>query len=123
MSQTKAAINVKTIFCDIDGCILKHQGNTKDIQQKCELLPGVLETFVGWIRKGYTIILTTGRKESMRRGIEGQLRSTGISYDLLIMGLPRGQRVVINDIKPESKEPTAACVNVERNEGLENVDI
>ena len=114
----------KTIFCDIDGCVLKHQGNlTKIILKPCDILPGVLEKFSEWDSGGHKIILTTGRRESARELTETQLRSVGLFWDVLIMGCNRGERVVINDIKPDSDELTARAICVKRNEGLVNVNI
>ena len=118
------AIHIKTIFCDIDGCIFRHRGDIiKILTGPRELLPGVQEAFKQWCHKGYTIILTTGRPESSRSSTVQQLRHSGLFFNHLIMDLPRGQRVIINDIKPPAIEMTAACVNIERNKGLENVDI
>ena len=124
MSQIDHAKYIRTVFCDIDGCILKHHGDIAEITTgSCILLPGVLETFKEWVFKGYTIILTTGRLESMREVTEQQLSDCGICYDQLVMGLPRGLRVVINDIKPNSSSPTASGINLERDKGMNDVNI
>ena len=56
----------KTIFCDLDGTLVKHN-EPAEIQSPdlvLEVLPGVLEKFREWDGKGYRIIITTGRKES-----------------------------------------------------------
>tara|TARA_R100000084_G_scaffold109409_1_gene76401 strand:- start:3097 stop:3450 length:354 start_codon:yes stop_codon:yes gene_type:complete len=108
----------KTIFCDIDGTLLKHHGGLYPItQEKPELLPNVIEAIVSWKNKDYKIILTTGRPESMRKLTIDQLNTTGIFYDMLIMGLPRGERIVINDCKPD-RTSTAKAINVPRNSGF-----
>lgn len=124
MLQTDHAIHIKTVFCDLDGCVFKHHGDIEAIlTNPCKLLPGAKDAFKQWGHKGYTIVITTGRPESMRYITEQQIREAGLYYHKLIMGLPRGQRVVINDIKPGDATKTAACVNIIRNEGLENVNI
>ena len=124
MSQTDHAIYIKTVFCDLDGCIFKHHGDIAAIlTNTCELLPGAREAFKKWEHKGYTIIITTGRPESLRYLTEQQMKEAGLYYHHLIMNLPRGQRVVINDIKPGRKGKTAACVNIERNKGMTDVNI
>ncbi len=124
MFQIEHAKHIKTVFCDIDGCIFKHRGDISTIStNQCRLLPGVLQVFKIWTDKGYTIILTTGRPESLRDITDRQIRDSGLYYNHLIMGLPRGQRVIINDMKPDTTMKTAACVNIKRNEGLKNVDI
>ena len=114
----------KTIFLDIDGCILKHQGNlTNIILNKEEVLPGVIEKFNEWEALGYKIILTTGRKECIRDLTNQSLRHFGLFYNELIMECHRGERILINDFKPNSKIPTASAICIERNVGLENINI
>lgn len=111
-----------TIFVDLDGTIIKHNGSLdRQLGTPPELLPGVKDAFADWYRKDYRIIITTGRKESMRKATEEQLRSLGIFYDVLLMGLGRGPRVIINDLKPDSGNSTAISVNIKRNEGLVNL--
>jgi hypothetical protein len=122
--KTDHAAEIKTIFCDIDGCVFKHHGNMKEIMtHDCELLPGVAEKFAEWGWKGYTVILITGRPENFRSITERQLIDACLPYDILIMGLPRGKRIVINDIKPGKGRDMAGSINLERNKGMENVDI
>lgn len=93
----------KTIFIDIDGTILRHNGgNLSDtIKEEPQLLPGALEKLNYWESAGYQIIFTTSRKESLRKFTEDQLLKVGISFDQLIMGLTMGERVLINDLKPD----------------------
>jgi mannose-6-phosphate isomerase len=114
----------KTVFCDIDGTILKHHGsaiaNAKSVP---EILPGVLESFQEWERRNYRILLITGRKESQRQATEAILQSLHIPYDQLLMGLPNGDRVLINDRKPMGTRPTAYAVSPQRNAGLDQQDI
>jgi hypothetical protein len=113
-----------TIFLDIDGCILKHHGSmVGQINNLPVLLPGVLEKFIEWDRAGHVIILTTGRRESTRKLTENALASLGLFWDQLIMGVGRGKRVIINDLKPDGDGNTCEAINVIRNEGLTNVSI
>lgn len=117
----------KTIFCDIDGTLVSYESRDPFVQlhpnTKLTLLPGVKELLNEWNRKEYNVILTTGRKESARKVTEEQLREIGITYDQLIMGLGGGQRVLINDKKPDSDEDTAIAIVVQRNKGLEGIQI
>jgi ribonucleotide monophosphatase NagD (HAD superfamily) len=114
----------KTLIVDIDGTLIWHSGNLHDqIFNPPKVLPGVREKFDEWDRKGCRIILLTGRKESMRQITEAQLASCGIFYDQLVMGVGGGVRVLINDLKANSTTPTAVAINVERNQGLEDVTI
>lgn len=111
----------RTIFCDIDGCIIKHNGSLMGKQRgTAKILRGSITKLREWEEKGYMIILTTGRKESLRKETEETLRSLGIQYDQLIMGLPRGARVIINDRKPDIEEDMAYAWSPERNIGISN---
>ena len=114
----------KTIFCDIDGTLTKHTLPTQSQlpSNKMELLDGTLDKLNEWDQKGYRIILTTGRKEGLRSQTEKQLQEVGIIYDQLIMGIGGGARYIINDNKPDGRE-TAFAVNIERNEGIKNINI
>jgi mannose-6-phosphate isomerase-like protein (cupin superfamily) len=113
----------KTIFCDIDGTLLEHMGDITKNHSSSSRLPNVSETIKQWDRLNYTIILTTGRKESTREITQKQLLEAGIVYHHLIMNLPNGSRVVINDRKPHGVQNTAYAVNLVRNQGLEHVDL
>jgi len=114
----------KTLFVDIDGTLIKHTGNlSKQILNEPELLSGTLEKLNEWDTKGYKIILTTGRKESLRKKTEEQLLKLGIFYDQLIMGLNRGERIIINDGKNDSDIITASSIQIKRNEGINNINI
>jgi histidinol phosphatase-like enzyme len=114
----------KTIFLDIDGCILYHKGNlSNQMLLKPELLSNVIEKLNEWEAEGHKIILITGRKESMRNLTENQLEKLGIFYDQLIMGINRGERILINDFKSNSNCAMATAINVERNKGLADIEI
>jgi hypothetical protein len=114
----------KTIFCDIDGTLVKHNLPAKntDALKNLVILSGTIEKISEWDAKGYNIILTTGRRESMRKATEEQLAAYGIFYDQLIMGIGGGDRIVINDCKPDGRQ-TAFAINLKRNEGISKIDI
>ena len=116
-------ISMKTIFCDIDGTLIEHFGSHhRQIKTYPILLEKTLEKFDEWDRKGYNVILTTGRRESSREITEKQLESLGIFYDQLIMGIGGFVRVLVNDRKPDGRD-TAFCHNVDRNYGIGDLDI
>ena len=115
---------MKTIFCDIDGTLLKHHGSLSlQLTSSPVLLEGSIKTLSEWDEKGYNIILTTGRRESCRDITEKQLQSMGIFYDQLIMGIGGGTRVLINDLKEDRSNDTAIAINVERNIGIKDVKL
>jgi hydroxymethylpyrimidine pyrophosphatase-like HAD family hydrolase len=112
----------KTIFLDIDGTLIEHTEEiTKQLTEIPNLLMGTLETLTEWDRKGYNIILTTGRRESARKSTEEQLSKLGIFYDQLIMGIGGGIRVLINDRKKNESYDTAISINLNRNEGISSI--
>lgn len=113
----------KTVFCDIDGTLLPHTGNIINNLHTNSPLKKAIESIQQWDKHNYKIILTTGRQESTRKQTEKQLLELGIVYSELIMGLPNGPRVVINDKKTNGVDNTAYAVNVTRNGGLEHVDL
>ncbi len=118
----------KTIFCDLDGTLTEHprSGNndiTKyDLEQRMKVLPGTKEKLWEWDSKGYRIIITTGRKEGMRKSTEEQLRKAGIIYDLLVMGIGGGDRILINDKKADGRE-AASVINIDRDKGVADLDL
>ena len=114
----------KTIFCDIDGTLTEHPNTAQDISkynldQEMRVLPGTRDKLWEWDSKCYNIILTTGRKEGMRKSTEDQLRKAGIIYDQLIMGLGPGERILINDRK--KGKDTAYAINIDRDKGIEDI--
>ena len=115
----------KTIFCDIDGTLLQHLGDVMTNRTSPQPpLPAVIDTFRAWDKAGHHIVLTTARKASERARTEEQLRAIGAVYDDLLMGLPPGPRVLINDRKPADGAPdTAYAINLLRNEGLTHVNV
>jgi len=113
-----------TIFCDIDGTLVTHEPLSISCKENHQmtLLPGTIEKLTDWDRKGYRLILVTGRKECMRKATERQLAQAGIFYDLLIMGIGGGPRYLINDKKPNG-ENACFCISLDRNVGIKDVDI
>ena len=106
-------ISPKTLFVDFDGTTFYHA--TENI------IPGTKEKFKEWKDKGYTIIITTARPAEAEEITVKALADNELEYDGIIFGLPNGDRIVINDIK-EGKE-RAFAINVERDKGIDKVDL
>lgn len=114
----------KTILCDIDGVLLEHPGDLVNVYNKTPIIiSGTLNKIQEWHMKGYTIILLTSRFPSMKNITEKQLEEARISYHSLIMGINKGSRVVINDLKPSDDTPTAEAYNLIRNVGIKDLNI
>jgi len=106
------------VFVDIDGTIAKHQTTEEAVARPLELLPGTAEIWADWIRRGFKVVVTTGRRESLRAVTEEGLRLAGLQYDLLLMGCGTGPRILYNDLKPGDRREMAVGVNLERDGGL-----
>lgn len=115
--------NRKTYLLDIDGTLIYHKDNLSDmIRGDMNLLDGTVEKLLQWRMGGHYIILTTARPEGVRAATERQLHEAGIFYDQLIMGLPTGSRVLVNDMKPDGTL-TAQAINLNRNEGIYGIKV
>ena len=117
----------KTFFIDIDGVIFE-QGKKWDDgsmpeERDCKELPQSRKTINCWKQDGHRIVLTTARADSYRWETEHQLKRYRIHFDVLIMGLPNGQRVLINDKKPQEDIDTAIAINLDRDVGLGGVEL
>lgn len=98
-----------TWFLDLDGTLLKQNGfkNGDDV-----FLEGAID-FLKSIPEQDFIVFMTAREPEFQEVTEGFLRSNGIRYDFIIFGLPNGERIMVNDIKPSGLQ-TALAVNVKR---------
>ena len=113
-----------TIFCDLDGTLWE-QGDPTEIAKpgyQPKIIHGTVDKIREWDSKGYKIVLTTGRKESLRDVTIKQLSYAGIVYDQLVMGIGGGDRIVVNDDKPDGRH-TAFAINLERNKGIKDINI
>ena len=112
----------KTWIIDIDGVIFEHN-KYKELQPDEDEtpLPGVVDFFKK-IGKSDFVILVTSRDERYRERTERSLKKVGVCYNVIIMNLPVGERIVINDRKPSGLK-TAFSINLERNKGLKFIDI
>lgn len=111
----------KTYFLDIDGTLIKHIGFfNREMPEQPELLDGVKEKLTEWMQDDSIIVITTARRESLREVTVRQLSKVGIHYDHLIMGCGSGERIIINDTKEGSDEPTAFAYVAKRNTGLKD---
>lgn len=110
------------ILVDLDGTLIKYDRKNTGRQHlgNVKLLPGVRQALQNWDQAGHKIVIVTGRRESTRKATEKQLEEAGITFDALVMGIGSGERILINDMKPDSPAPTARAYCVKRNEGLKN---
>lgn len=119
--------DTKAVLSDIDGTILYHYGSLEEIFRREDepiLLPGVMERFQECKDKGYCIYLMTARPRNMKNLTIKQLEKVGIWHFIsdLWMGLPHGERILLNDEKPLGL-PSARAIVVKRDKGLKDISI
>lgn len=107
-----------TIFCDVDGTLVKHDDLTGSHPQ--EWLPGAKEKLQSWCER-CAVVLTTSRVNT--DSLSAFLIREGVTKNIMILNqLPLGPRYLINDRSWEGQDQ-AFAINVDRNQGLEHVDL
>jgi len=121
---------MKTIFCDVDGVILKQPDSFLDLYKKVilnpygDVIPESRDKLFNWYTQGHRIVLTTGRPEHEYETMSKYLMNNGIYFHKLVMDCGSGIRYLVNDINPHHPETMkAVAVNVERNKSLSGVEI
>lgn len=102
----------KTWILDIDGTIVKHNGYKIDGYDT--LLDGVREFFEK-ISPEDKVVLMTARKEKYLVSLKAFLSQNNIRYDYLLIDMPMGERILVNDDKPSGLK-CAYAVNKKRND-------
>jgi len=105
----------KTWFFDLDGTIMRYN-LLKSAIYKDKLLPGVKELWAT-IPKRDRIILVTARPKYLRKHTIKFLEKHDIRFDDIIFDLPNGERILVNDNRPDGTIMTLAWP-VERNQGF-----
>ena len=114
--------NRKCVFCDIDGTLIYHKANPNYIVKDTLILDKTLEKLQQWTKENVYIVLTTARSKFNENKLRGLLYKLHIHYDDLITGLPSGQRILINDVKPSQPFiEQAKSINLERNSGIKDI--
>lgn len=122
-------MSARTYFIDVDGTIVKHISNDEIdkmmVQQELfhfnelfeeTLLPGVHELW-NQFNDDDKIIITTARREAHRKLTEKIFKDNKLRFDLMLMDLPSGPRVLINDT-PNTLYKKAIAINVKRDDGF-----
>lgn len=102
-----------TWLLDLDGTIVKHNGYLIDGNDV--LLEGAKQ-FIDSIPSEDKIIFLTSREDKYRTSTEAFLNDNNIRYDMIVYGLPYGERIVVNDNKPSGLK-TGIAVNIGRDLG------
>lgn len=102
----------KTWLIDIDGVIFKHN---KYLEKNDDTVNTNFSLLFRKIKKEDKVILLTSRKSKFKEITFKTLKKASIKYDQIIFNLPKGERILINDIKPGGLK-TAICMNTKRND-------
>ena len=100
----------KTWILDLDGTLVVHDGPF--IMGKDEFLPGARE-FLDSIPKRDMIIFLTARSDYEKSHTMRFLKENKIRYDHIIFNAGEGERIMINDMKPDGLV-TAYAINTKR---------
>ena len=107
----------KCLFVDIDGTLVTNSslhfppyvGSGEPLEENIDYLADLHDS--GKVK----IILTTSRPEDYREVTLFELKTKGIVFDQLIMGLPHCKRVLINDFARSNPYPSCEAINIPRN--------
>ena len=106
-----------TLFIDMDGVICQHSashfppyyGETGPLTENLEILKELQST------GKFQIIITTARNEKYRATTEEQLKTFGLKYDYLLMGMQHSKRIIINDYSKSNPYKSCDAINLKRN--------
>lgn len=101
---------------DLDGTLVVHNAY---LYGEDELLPGV-KVFWDQIPMHHIIIILTARSQTYRTVTEVFLQKNELRFNYLLMDMPKGERILFNDRKPDGT-PTAYAINLTRDVGLSSV--
>lgn len=110
-----------TVFCDLDGVLLRHVPVPSATGEDIEVLEGTVQKLKEIRDKGYLVILTTSRAQENVFGVLEKLRSIELEFDQIICDLPVGPRHLINDSK--DGEIRAIAHALKRDAGIKDLEI
>ena len=107
----------RTLFVDLDGVLIE---NTSVFIAPFAGTGEPILRNIGVLRKlhweGRTkIIITTARPEAFRAETIEELREHDIPFNVLLMGMPHCQRIIINDFAKSNPFPACDAINLKRN--------
>ncbi len=108
-----------TVFCDLDGTLIRHVPVPSVTGQEIQVLEGSAEKLQEFREAGYFLVLTTSRPQHKIFGVLKILKEAGIEFDQIICDLPVGPRYLINDSK--EGETRAIAIVLERDQGIRSL--
>jgi len=111
VKKLKLSTLPKTWLIDVDGVVFFHNNYKRTGKDK---LIKEFKLFTNQISENDYIVLLTSRKKKYEKLTKGSLKKFKIRYDKIIFEVPKGERILINDIKPRGLI-TAHAINIKRN--------
>jgi len=108
----------RTIFCDIDGTIFKYRKFESYKTTEAEPIISTINYLKKQSSEGHMIVLTTARPLELYEHTIWELKKYCVYYDKLVMGIERGERILINDVDPNINKPRAIAINLIRDKGI-----
>jgi len=108
-----------TLFCDVDGVLLKNGSKFAKSGWRTEGITRNLEKIAKLQSEGYLyLVLTSSRPESEEEYTINKLKEHGIRTDRCVFGLPHTRRYLVNDYSPTNPYPSAISINIERDSDI-----
>jgi len=111
-------IKKQTIFCDLDGTVFIYRKFEELTKTPANKIKSTVDYLISAKNKGAHIVITTARPNSLRGHTINELVENKIPFDQIVMGIERGERILINDNDEGSDIPRAIAIPVKRNEGV-----
>jgi len=104
-----------TVFCDVDGVLLKNGSKFSDNGWKTEGLNANIKKISELQSNGYLyLILTSSRPQENEQYVEEILAKHNVRVDRFLFGLPHTRRLLVNDFSATNPYPSAVSFNLER---------
>jgi len=95
----------KTIFCDLDGTLFFYRDWLKfSTRDDDKIIKSTFHFLLNEYDEGSKIVITTARPSELEDYTKKQLKKHRVPSHHLIMDLPTGQRILINDLNPDNEE-------------------
>lgn len=104
-----------TVFCDVDGVLLKNGSKFAKNGWKTPGLEANLKKIAELQKEGgLFLVLTSSRPETEIEYTTQELARFGVRVDRCLFGLPHTRRYLINDHSATNPYPSAVAINLER---------
>lgn len=104
-----------TIFCDVDGVLLENGSKFGPKKWETDAIKENVKHLADLQRNGNIyLVITSSRPEEQEKYIRKILKELELFPDRMVLGLPHGRRVLVNDYSSTNTFPSAIALNLER---------